>query len=259
VSPWKKADLAMLLGLVVLIGGANAVGYFALRKRDAARRCLERLVRAAAGSLPVGEARCPVSDRPYPAPAPFRCPDPGEHLPTSPQFGPRGVSQTFPPPSPATERSAPGITAWFRFDGARVDRLPRAWWSFLGGPLLLLLGLASLLVILANLARALRRRPREAYAVFMHLVGMGLVAYLSFLVIRSSWGRETWTFDRTARSVTYERRIAGIPWGGPTTHRDPRAFVPVRSRLFLVAADGSVHSLLEVRPDDLGALAPLLW
>ncbi len=257
----RGGDNLVVLVIVGVLAYVGVSGYRSAKAQAAARDCLVRLSAAAEGPLPAGAA-CPVSGKAYSSVEPVRCPEPGTHLPTDPRFVGRRLTQSFPPAGEAL--AIPDWTRWARLEatagGLGVTLLPRFWWRYLAGPLLVLIGLFACLLLAANAVIEVGRRPRRPVLLVMYVVALVLVGILTGSVVGSAWGRETWTFDGGAKVVRRQRHVLGMAWGGPTLHADPRALAPVRGSrtvLMLVGRDGRAVELFAVKPEAVGALAPL--
>ena len=153
----------------------------------------------------------------------------------------------------------PEWSLWATVDGRVVTRAPRFWWRWLLGPLLLLVGLAALLLCLVNLVIEAGRKPRQLLLLAIYATAGLLTGLLIWFVVRSSWGRESWTFDPAARTVKAERFLAGFRTG-ETLYADYRALAPVRgsrTALVLVGKHGRPVELFALLPDSLGVLSPL--
>lgn len=228
-------DNLVILAIVAVLGVVAWTGFRRLKSQQEAVDCLGRL-----------EA----------------CPHGAGHLPTTPVFEGRQLRrQSFPA---ATSLAIPGWASWSRLDatpaGPQVSRQPRFWWRFVVGPLLQLLGLAALLLLLANLVIEWGRRPRIVFLLLAYPLLLLLVGLLTWGCIRSVWSRETWTFEPATRTVRHQAYLAGLAWGGPAVYAVPRALAPVRgsrTTLVLVPRDGRPVPLFDVAPDALGALAPV--
>lgn len=255
--PFRSHDNLVSLLILAVLGFVAYFAFQRLREQQKAVDCLSRLAAGTGGT-------CPVSGQAYPADGPRRCPAPGTHLPTDPRIDGVRVTQTFPAAAGAVDLlPIPGITRWARLEagspGVAVTIAPRAWWRWGAGLLLVLAGLLGLLVLAAYLAIELGRKPKLWVMLATYAVAMALVGTLTWQVAASAWGREVWTADRAARTVTYRRFVAGVELGSPRVHAGVRLLAPVagaKTALMLVGADGRPVRLFPVSPEAVGRLAP---
>ncbi len=265
----SRGSNRVVLVIVLILAAIAVPALLASRRATLDQRCVANLVAAKNGTQGLA---CPACGQPYPPGDTLRCPDPKHHLAADPHFVRHETAwefqQALPPFSGAVgvTLGSPQLYGEIALSATAVTLTvkPRLWWRLFVGPLLQIAALALLVALGRVLVKELRAPKRSPGVIVMLLVFAGTVGLPAWLCIASSWGRQTYEFDRARRTVTSRAYVAGAELSSPTIYADVEALTVVKRAAFSVivvtrtADDGpKVTKLFALDEPSLGAVTPM--